>query len=180
MKNHIFQTIDNFTNFEDMSLFHKIYCEEGAINWRYKNTGLSKKYGIDSFCAGLPEETIKTIPFIKSTQEKIEKIMISFNNKLQKIHFNGHSPGQDGTLHTDHNKGSLTALLFTNPEWINWWGGEFLLYDSKGEEVIDACSYKPNRLVIFSSHLPHRGIGPIHTLNGVFRVSVAFQFILDS
>jgi len=175
MTNHIFQKIDGFTDFDEMEDFYKNYLFSGKVLWKFKQEG-SGGLGIDSFGTGLTQEELLSIPFLKNTKEKLEKILIHNNNYFDRILINGQATGQDGSLHVDNSEGSLTALLFCNPRWTNWYGGEFLLYDGEGKEIIDASSLIPNRLIIFSSHLPHRGIGPIHVANGIFRTTVAFQF----
>ena len=46
----------------------------------------------------------------------------------------------------------LNALIYLNPEWQPEWGGEFGVYDSKGEVCIKKVAPLFNRLVIFDSH----------------------------
>ncbi len=46
----------------------------------------------------------------------------------------------------------LNALVYLNPEWQPEWGGEFGVYDSKGEVCLKKVAPLFNRLVIFDSH----------------------------
>ena len=46
----------------------------------------------------------------------------------------------------------VNAILYLNPGWSEGWGGEFGLYDSKGEKLIKKVSPIFNRLVVFDTH----------------------------
>ena len=59
----------------------------------------------------------------------------------------------DGNYHdaTGLNR-RLNALLFLNKNWTPKWGGEFGLYDSKGEKCLKKIEPIFNRLVVFDTH----------------------------
>lgn len=59
----------------------------------------------------------------------------------------------DGNYHdaTGLNR-RLNAILYLNPNWQDDWGGEFGLYDEKGEKCVKKVAPLFNRLVIFDSH----------------------------
>ena len=172
--NHYFNIIDNFCDPIELNNFYEEYCLSGKISWKYNNA--IDPLPVDAFCTSMTQEDLLSIPFLSNTKNKVQDLVSILNNECRRVFFNGHPNGFDGTIHHDMEKiGSLTALLFVNPKWEKWWGGEFLLYDKEGEELINGVTFKPNRLVIFSSHLHHRGLGPIHTALGTFRVSIAFQ-----
>jgi hypothetical protein len=59
----------------------------------------------------------------------------------------------DGNYHdaTGLNR-RLNALVYLNPNWQTDWGGEFGLYDEKGEQCIKMVAPLFNRLVVFDSH----------------------------
>tara|TARA_S200002703_G_scaffold18662_1_gene15193 strand:- start:300 stop:833 length:534 start_codon:yes stop_codon:yes gene_type:complete len=173
--NNYFKVFDNFCNPIELNNFYKEYCLSGKISWKYNNN--SGDYPVDAFCTSMAQEDLLSIPFLSQTKIKIQNLVSIFNNEFRRIIFNGQPNGFDGTIHCDYEKpGSLTALLFVNPEWEKWWGGDFLLYDKEGEELINGVTFKSNRLVLFDANLHHRGLGPIHTALGTFRVSIAFQF----
>jgi hypothetical protein len=172
--NYLFKIIDDFCDKRELDQFYKEYCFNGKIQWRYDN-GVEPS-PVDSFATSLSIEELLNIPFILDTKNKVDSLVEPFNNSLARVFINGQPSGYDGVIHTDSFLGSLTALLFVNPQWETWWGGEFLLYNEEGTELLNGSTLKPNRLVIFSSHLKHRGLGPIHTINGVMRASLAFQY----
>jgi len=59
----------------------------------------------------------------------------------------------DGNYHdaTGLNR-RLNALVYLNPNWKSGWGGEFGIYDEKGEKCLKEVAPLFNRLVIFDSH----------------------------
>lgn len=177
MSSYFYQTIDNFVEQPELDSFWENYIHNGKISLTYTN-GL-KEYGIDSFCTGLNQQELISIPFIEKSKIKIDTLLKTMNQDFMRVFLNAQPSGYDGMIHHDNTKGSLTALLFVNPTWENWWGGEFILFNEDGSEILNASTCKPGRLVIFSSHLKHRGIGPAHITKGVLRVSVAFQYKLN-
>jgi Rps23 Pro-64 3,4-dihydroxylase Tpa1-like proline 4-hydroxylase len=46
----------------------------------------------------------------------------------------------------------INALVYLNPKWEKGWGGEFGIYDSKGETLIKKVEPLFNRLVIFDTN----------------------------
>lgn len=46
----------------------------------------------------------------------------------------------------------MNALLYLNPGWKSEWGGEFGIYDEKGENCLKKVEPLFNRLVVFDSH----------------------------
>jgi Rps23 Pro-64 3,4-dihydroxylase Tpa1-like proline 4-hydroxylase len=59
----------------------------------------------------------------------------------------------DGNYHdaTGLNR-RINALVYLNPDWKPEWGGEFGIYDSKGENCVKRIAPLFNRLVVFDSH----------------------------
>lgn len=58
----------------------------------------------------------------------------------------------DGNYHdaTGLNR-RINAIVFLNPGWQKSWGGEFGVYDNKGEKLVEAIEPLMNRLVIFDT-----------------------------
>ena len=59
----------------------------------------------------------------------------------------------DGNYHdaTGLNR-RINALVYLNPKWEKGWGGEFGIYDSKGETLIKKVEPIFNRLVLFDTN----------------------------
>ena len=166
---------NTFETTQNCADFYEEYCHKGKIMWSYDNFS-QDGYPVDSFKSSMTTEQLLEIEFIKSNKEKLDKLMSERNNVLKSIFVNGQFSGYDGTMHTDHeDHRSYTCILFVNPEWQKLWGGEFLLYDATGEELVGGSTIKPGRLVIFPANMQHRGLGPFR-LSALLRVSVAFQY----
>lgn len=66
------------------------------------------------------------------------------------------SPFTQFQFHCDCNfPGRKSLLYYINREWNSEWGGETLFCNSSGECEF-AVSYKPHRIVIFDSEIPHK------------------------
>lgn len=72
----------------------------------------------------------------------------------------------------------LNAILYLNPDWQPEWGGEFGIYDSKGEHCIKKVPPTFNRLVIFDSHdFSFHGLpDPVNFPEGVPRRSIILYY----
>lgn len=59
----------------------------------------------------------------------------------------------DGNYHdaTGLNR-RINAILYLNPSWQDGWGGEFGIYDDKGENCVKKIAPLYNRLVVFDTH----------------------------
>ena len=59
----------------------------------------------------------------------------------------------DGNYHdaTGLNR-RVNAILYLNPKWKEGWGGEFGLYDRRGEKLIKKITPLNNRLLIFDTN----------------------------
>lgn len=48
-----------------------------------------------------------------------------------------------------------TLLYYANQEWDVNWGGQTLIFDSSGKEIVHSIAFKPGRVAIFDSRIPH-------------------------
>jgi SM-20-related protein len=75
---------------------------------------------------------------------------------LARCYANGMPGGVEGGLHLDSNIDThLTSIYYAHPTWHPNFGGETLLFNPDGDEVIAAIYPKPNRLAVFSGTIPH-------------------------
>lgn len=85
----------------------------------------------------------------------------------------------DGNYHdaTGLNR-RVNAILFLNPGWKKEWGGEYGVYDNKGEKLVEAVAPLMNRLVIFDTHdfSFHGTPNPIKFPEGTARRSVILYY----
>lgn len=94
-------------------------------------------------------------------------------------------PGGVLDVHVDGNYHDATglnrrvnAILYLNPSWSQGWGGEFGVYDPKGEECIKKIPPLFNRLVIFDTHdLSYHGLPePLNFPQGESRKSIILYY----
>ena len=120
-----------------------------------------------------------------------QKTVIDDSYIPTRIYTNGQTAGQCGDPHTDD--GHLTFLYFPNLEWRIDWQGHLLFINRTGpvykteewenwvfksdasDEVSQVVTYKPNRVVIFPSHIVHYADAP-HRLYNLLRISLAYKF----
>lgn len=85
----------------------------------------------------------------------------------------------DGNYHdaTGLNR-RVNAILFLNPGWQKSWGGEYGVYDNKGEKLVESIAPLMNRLVIFDTHdFSYHGLpNPIKFPEGKARRSVILYY----
>lgn len=72
----------------------------------------------------------------------------------------------------------VNAILYLNPRWENGWGGEFGIYDEKGDVCLKEIEPIFNRLVIFDTHdFSFHGLpNPINFPEGEARRSVILYY----
>ncbi len=63
----------------------------------------------------------------------------------------------DYRFHVDKTdvESGLTQMYYVNEKWDDNWGGE-TIFKNNNDEVEIAISYKPNRIVLFDSHISHK------------------------
>jgi len=104
---------------------------------------------------------------------KIQK-HIKKDLRLCKIHVNGQTFGQIATFHKDFIQDWVwTFVLFTNMEWNQEWGGEFVCSD--GNDYYH-YPYVPNRGVLIPSNWEHRGASP-NSSTDILRTTIGFSYV---
>ena len=69
---------------------------------------------------------------------------------------------------------SKSILYYTNDTWSNEWGGETMFKNSNNEVEI-AVSCKPNRVVVFDSHISHKP-SSLNIKSDLYRFILVMQF----
>jgi Rps23 Pro-64 3,4-dihydroxylase Tpa1-like proline 4-hydroxylase len=69
---------------------------------------------------------------------------------------------------------SKTLLYYTNDTWSNEWGGETMFKNSNNDVEI-AVSCKPNRMVVFDSHISHKPSN-LSIKSDLYRFILVMQF----
>ena len=145
--------------------------------WPYGSEGSHRMMG----CTIFQRENLNRIttlnkeaPVFFDIFERIENILNS-RYLLNAIQINIQHSGCNGTIYNDGtDPNHKTIMLMTNPEWDNKWGGQFQMLNNDGS-VIEEHDYVPGRLIIFPSHIPHRGLGPSEKYPYIYRQTVVFR-----
>lgn len=139
--------------------------------FHFYNFALNSRFLFKRFNSGLPED--KASPFqLTSTYSKEDlKYFSFFNHKLKKIlnelslenyylhssKVNACSSSDVYDYHLDSNqKTCYTVLYFLNMDWNTEWEGDTKFLDPISEEIFYSSVFKPGRLIIFSSIIPHK------------------------
>jgi len=115
----------------------------------------------------------KEAPIFFDIFERIEN-NLGCNYILNLIQINIQHSGCHGGLHIDGVKNQQTIMLMTNSKWNNKWGGQFQMLNNDGS-VIEEHDYVPGKLIIFPSHIPHRGLGPSEKYPYIYRHTLVFR-----
>jgi len=172
---------------ENIHIFDNVFnsCETQRIR-SYVETSVYK-LGRVSF----PTINLDQTSFFQSmyTSEDMEKLEFNKSNNVNNIFKNylvqQHIARQwvnvathltDYRFHTDSlYPGNKTLMYYVNTKWDSDWGGETLFKNTNGE-LEKAVEFKPNRMVLFDSHLSHK---PTQTsINAdMYRFIMVMQFI---
>ena len=75
---------------------------------------------------------------------------------VEKAYVNCGIHSESPYVHVDSSrKGDKTLLYYMNREWKHEWGGETILLGDDAAEIEYCCPYKPGRIIIFDSTIPH-------------------------
>lgn len=114
---------------KDAVFFHSPYSPEDTHNMGIFNT-----------------EGFRNIYNQRLKDKGVIKSWVLSSTQLSKTYFH---------VDSDRSKCGLTLVYYCNLKWDVDWGGETLFCNSNNEVEL-AVSFKPNRVVLFESHIPHK------------------------
>lgn len=121
----------------------------------------------------------KNRPIIVEASKTIQELLEEYlDTKLihLRIHFNGQTIGQNGTMHQDYlAPGFFTFVLFANSFWNIESGGETYVLHPDGKSHI--FPVVPNSGVLFPSEWFHWGNAP--TVGNLLRITVAYSYVME-
>ena len=117
----------------------------------------------------------KEAPIFFDIFERIENNFLTSKYLLNAIQINIQHSGCNGDSHIDSVENHLTIMLMTNSKWDTKWGGQFQVLNNDESSVIEEHDYVPGRLIIFPSHVPHRGLGPSEKYPYIYRQTLVFR-----
>jgi hypothetical protein len=145
--------------------------------WPYGNKGSHMLMGCTIFKRESLNRTSvlhEQAPAFFNIFETIEK-NLNIKYYLKDIAINIQHSGCNGTSHIDGMHEEQTIMLMSNSEWDTKWGGQFQVLNNDESSVIEEHDYVPGRLIIFPSHVPHRGLGPSEKYPYIYRHTVVFR-----
>lgn len=75
----------------------------------------------------------------------------------------------------DRDDQTRTLLYYANKRWDSHWGGETVFFDDASEEIEYVVRYRPGRIVMFDSVIPH--LAHVQTPMGPrYRFTIAVKF----
>ena len=164
---------DNVFSFEQC-VFFKQFAERSLYRLGSKSSEVSEGSDATFFQSGFSPQDIENFGiFEKLNNDIVTKLE---TKDLKRCWFLASTHFTKYYFHTDKNKkdNALTFIYYTNLKWDKDWGGETLFCNSDGEVEI-ALEYKPNRVIIFDSHIPHKP-SPIAADANPYRFTFVGQF----
>lgn len=153
--------------------------------WPYHQQGSHRLFGSTIFSRSHPNfidyvDNVHAKNFYSMFEFLCELINVNTRNVyLKRIDVNLQHSGCDGSLHIDSegptDKSGHTIMVMPNPVWKDEWGGKFQIFNEDNTEMLEEYDYVPGRIIIFPSHLPHRGLGPKEP--HLYRYSIVFGVV---
>lgn len=146
--------LSNFPKLSDSSWEH---ANDSDIEIKYRSTWKSEFDIPDGICQAV--RILNSAPLLEAMSKRFDIPKIVPDPYFTGGGLNVTKAGGLLDVHVDGNyhdatglNRRLNALLYLNPNWEPSWGGEFGVYDEKGEVCLKKVAPLFNRLVIFDSH----------------------------
>lgn len=132
------------------------YSADGGDRYLYKHFAGFVADGREQRTAqAIEEELMNRAPIIAQLWQALKAGPLE-GNSLARCYANGMTGGVEGGLHLDSNISThLTSIYYPHPSWEPNFGGETLLFNDSGDEILAAIYPRPNRLVVFAGTIPH-------------------------
>ncbi|PPR50150.1 MAG: hypothetical protein CFH15_00663 [Alphaproteobacteria bacterium MarineAlpha5_Bin5] len=189
--------IDNFLSEELFLSINKEFQNAGGLKNIKKNFStyleLNKKvYGDKDLTkySRYPVDILGGNSFIKLIQKFIGDMKVISLSEWENYggYYPFHSMNNEGVLgsHVDHSHskyGDLhiaNAIYYCSPTWEKSWGGETLLFDQCGLNIIKKIEPLPNRLIIFiHSAVSFHGVNKISSPSNIQRLSYYMDYYIN-
>lgn len=130
-------------------------------SWHWNYTFFQAQLNMPAISDSEYQEMITKHPPIDSLWDKASNIVRNHVGKydILRLYANCNPYGTNAYIHKDD--GDYTMVYYPALKWDAEWEGGTCFYeqDINGEyDAIRYVSYKPNRLVLFPAHIPHRGM----------------------
>jgi len=167
-----------YDNFFDRDDWEEIKNKTGyGSNWCFGHTSVGREHPEFHQCTpfwkiDFAEDAFFYDHLLNKIQEKLDTRF-----KLQHVYANGHTYGQDGSIHVDaQTDNGRTLLLYVNPTWHPMLGGATNFYINDGE--VHSIFPRPNKAVLFPGKIPHCAAPCTRSFKGL-RVTIAWKLFID-
>jgi SM-20-related protein len=149
-----------------------------ADRYFYKHFAGYRKDGLEPLdAAGIEAELLQTAPILAKMWTALKAGPLA-GQALSRCYANAMAGGVEGGLHLDSNiETHLTSIYYPHPAWSPNFGGETLLFNEAGDEIVAAIYPKPNRLAIFAGTIPHVA-RPMSRRRAELRITLMFKTML--
>ncbi|HEY2752317.1 2OG-Fe(II) oxygenase [Phenylobacterium sp.] len=146
-----------------------------ADRYFYKHFAGYRKDGREAREAvSIETELAQTAPLLADVWAALKKGPLG-GQALSRCYANGMAGGIEGGLHLDSTiESHLTAIYYAHPAWSPNFGGETILFNETGDEIIAAIYPKPNRLAVFAGTIPHVA-RPMSRRRAELRITLMFK-----
>jgi len=187
MLNHTTYTVDGRTIHVFDGLFTKaeaeaIYVSICQLQFRVANVNFLDVQGIQDkhLKADVDVSFLDSIKLFGGSRDEIISPLFGEDFYMHKAYVNLGIKGDAHKCHVDayHEGQGKTILYYANRDWDQNHGGETIFYNMEQTEIAFVSSYKPGRLVIFDSDLPHSARP--QTFDGpAYRFTLALKYLRD-
>lgn len=169
---NIFVYDDIFT--KDKIENYSLFCQNSRFSLKSKSTDLFEHGNYANFLCKFNQDDVNAFGIFQEnffTESKLSNKNLHSCWILASTHLSKYY------MHTDRskNENGMTFLYYVNTVWNTDWGGETIFGDDRGEAEI-AISFKPNRAIIFDSHIPHKP-APMSLDAPQYRFTFVAQFV---
>jgi hypothetical protein len=148
-KIHIFDNL--------FSLSERIFFHEFATFSRYQMTVMDNNY--NAMSSFYDDRDISRLGLNNTQGYKIVDEMFNLSErKMLQIRVNCTNISTKNKPHTDTS--IFTFLYHVNLEWKIYWGGHICFTNENLDDFEYICAFKPGRLVVFDSTIPHFILNP--------------------
>jgi hypothetical protein len=129
--------------------------------WHWNHTFFEARQNMPAMTIEQLAEMDKLYPDLTALYAKIMDLSKKYVGKcdILRLYSNCNPYGTNAYVHQDD--GDYTAIYYPCTEWESEWEGGTCFYERDENKRLDAIryvSYKPNRMVIFTGRIPHRGM----------------------
>ncbi len=150
-------------------------ADAAGDRYLYKHfAGYVKDGGEARTAAEIEDELAQNAPILAQMWQALKTGPLQ-GNALARCYANGMPGGVEGALHLDSNiESHLTCIYYAHPEWKPDFGGETVLFNPAGDDIIGSIYPRPNRLAVFAGTIPHVARPMSRRCNGL-RISLMFK-----